>query len=69
MYKVADARAKLADAQDAYDSGDLTLASTLAEQAAGLAKPPIEIYGAVIGIIVIAIGGIIWYRRKDSASF
>lgn len=69
MYKVADARAKLADAQEAYDAGDLTLASTLAEQAAGLAKPPIEIYGAVIGIIVIAIGGIIWYRRKDSASF
>ncbi|KON30129.1 hypothetical protein AC482_04620 [miscellaneous Crenarchaeota group-15 archaeon DG-45] len=64
MYKVTEARAKLEAAKAAYEAGNWAEASSLAEEAAGLAKPPVELYGGIVGVIVIVIGGVIWYRRK-----
>jgi len=64
MYKVGDAREKLTAAKAAYEAGDWAAAFALTEEATALAKPPLEIYGAIIGAIVIVVGGIIWYRRR-----
>jgi peptide/nickel transport system substrate-binding protein len=69
FYNVVDARAKIQEAQEAYEAGDWSQAATLAEEATTLAKPPIMLYGGIIGVIVIAIGGIIWYRRRGEAQF
>ena len=69
MYKVGKAREKLAAAKAAYEAGDWAEAASLAEEASTLAAPPYEIYGAVIGVIVIVVGGVIWYRRREQPQF
>jgi len=65
MYKVGSAREKIADAKTAYAAGDWAEAVALADEAVTLPKPPIEIYGAFVGVIIIVIGGVIWYRRRE----
>ena len=69
MYKVGSAREKIADANTAYEAGDWAEAVALADEAVTLAKPPIEMYGAVVGVIVVVIGGVIWYRRREQPQF
>jgi peptide/nickel transport system substrate-binding protein len=69
FYSVGNARDKLDEAKAAYEAGDWASASSLAEEALTLVNPPYTMYGAIVGIVVIIIGGIFWYRRRSTAQF
>ena len=64
MYDVSDSMKKLAEARKALEAGEYTKALELSREATRLAQPPYAIYGAVGAIVVVAITGVIYWRRK-----
>jgi peptide/nickel transport system substrate-binding protein len=69
FYNVGNARDKLDEAKTAYQSSDWALAATLVEEATTLVSPPYTLYGIVVAVIAIVLGGVIWYRRRETPQF
>jgi len=65
FYDVNEALKQLEQAKKSLEAGDYLKAAELARGAAKLAQPPYAMYGgATLAVIVVAVAGFIWYRRR-----